>query len=985
VRKLALLLFVVLISLLLAVSYAQQRPTPTGTVVKTTNYAAIAADSGKNIVMNCMALPCTVTLPVPPPTAIWQIWVSSSPSAAVFATISPNGLTLDASLSSLTLTIGTGVLITTDGTNYFSSRGIAGAVTSPVTSLSPFTFGSNMQLKGPSPIGFDIRRYGARPVDTRSIPSSTATINTVTPCARAEIAANTACLTSSSGFQVGDGITIQGVGPANTMTTPTIASVLPSLAQTLTGVGRTVPAPAGTTTYCYVVIGRDVGRGLTTSSPQVCTTTGSAALGSQTAPISSMARSENITKVTTSAAHGFSPGCGTSGVCGMGHVEEAGSDSALWSGWFSINTADDNLHLAFDSSLTTLNGAPSLAKLGSTPTINWFNCNLITINVVGTGTIQYFVFGRTSGSLIYLGETIPVNGASAITFEDYGPTMTSSYPRPTWVPSTPLTSATADSLTTTITSISGNTITLASAASTSATGVTAIFDDAPAAIAASSDAVSRGSKIVIPGTGSSNNFDQYVFNSYMELAGANVVQVGPVTAYDTIAGTQSWIGDKVNGANQCPQFAIECEIVFTPQDAANPAFSGGGRFQYLTVPVAGNGAISFFMTGSFSLENMNIGKTYAGDYMSIPIWINTNGQPVGGLIHRVLISGGPTQNVGSTATPLLVVKNTGELTLDGIYMNRRGMYFENSGLSYTSNFEVQGGIMPQVTVAMIGESGGNYAIIANTVRDTSGEPLFANLSQYDGFWAGTVHIINANFDTGPMVTGRPITHLILDSASLPGYLGVNMNDDEINIGGVSGKTTHNSTHSIGNSNQFFVEDLSPAAPTCATASAGPPFTANGTFSFTYDIVYPNGLVGNASAASARCTANGTSQQITITVPAAPGAIGYNFFTAGGSDINCSYVTTTSYVVPSGFCNGSGGNPISNGGPTGIKGASFWAQLYEVTPGPFAVLPACSAAMKGFVGSVSDSKTQIWGATITDGGSLYALAICDGTNWTVIGK
>lgn len=94
---------------------------PAGTaVVKTANYSALAADAGKLIVMNCTSA-CTLTLPATIQTPNWTIWVSSI--GTVQAVVSPNGLQLNGSTSSVQIPpgIGEGFMITTDASNYFAS------------------------------------------------------------------------------------------------------------------------------------------------------------------------------------------------------------------------------------------------------------------------------------------------------------------------------------------------------------------------------------------------------------------------------------------------------------------------------------------------------------------------------------------------------------------------------------------------------------------------------------------------------------------------------------------------------------------------------------------------------------------------------------------------------------------------------------------------------------------------------------------------
>jgi hypothetical protein len=92
----------------------------------TANYTAVSGDYGK-LLTNTSASSYTVTLPSPPPLAAW--WIALQNSGTGTIVINPNGLTLDGSSSSLTLAQNQGVLIFTDGTNYFTERGL-GTITS---------------------------------------------------------------------------------------------------------------------------------------------------------------------------------------------------------------------------------------------------------------------------------------------------------------------------------------------------------------------------------------------------------------------------------------------------------------------------------------------------------------------------------------------------------------------------------------------------------------------------------------------------------------------------------------------------------------------------------------------------------------------------------------------------------------------------------------------------------------------------------------
>jgi len=55
------------------------------------------------------------------------------------------------------------------------------------------------------------------------------------------------------------------------------------------------------------------------------------------------------------------------------------------------------------------------------------------------------------------------------------------------------------------------------------------------------------------------------------------------------------------------------------------------------------------------------------------------------------------------------------------------------------------------------------------------------------------------------------------------------------------------------------------------------------------------------------------------------------------------------------------------------------------PTKFSSLPPCAHGTEGMLRSVSDSITAAWGETISGQGTHHVLAYCDGTHWTVIGR
>ena len=105
-------------------------PTPGGVNSQTVSYLALNADNGKTIVMNGSSL--TLTLPNPPPSNNWKIFVSNLALSSL--TVSRNGLNIDGAAANLSIAQNQGTYITTDGTNYFTQRGVGGATTAGVNS-----------------------------------------------------------------------------------------------------------------------------------------------------------------------------------------------------------------------------------------------------------------------------------------------------------------------------------------------------------------------------------------------------------------------------------------------------------------------------------------------------------------------------------------------------------------------------------------------------------------------------------------------------------------------------------------------------------------------------------------------------------------------------------------------------------------------------------------------------------------------------------
>ena len=136
-------------------------------------------------------------------------------------------------------------------------------------------------------------------------------------------------------------------------------------------------------------------------------------------------------------------------------------------------------------------------------------------------------------------------------------------------------------------------------------------------------------------------------------------------------------------------------------------------------------------------------------------------------------------------------------------------------------------------------------------------------------------------------------------------------------------------------------------------------------------------------------------------------VGRSISIHNASDVQTGYIDTNGFIVGAGV--ESTGNvksrslTVVNGSNVtratidtngfslfqGVESAgNMLALAYRSTPRTFAALGgagSCNAGNAGYIAAISDSTTNTWGATVTGGGALYAMATCNGVNWTVMGK
>ena len=221
--------------------------------------------------------------------------------------------------------------------------------------------------------------------------------------------------------------------------------------------------------------------------------------------------------------------------------------------------------------------------------------------------------------------------------------------------------------------------------------------------------------------------------------------------------------------------------------------------------------------------------------------------------------------------------------------------------------------------------------VRNITLDTTAHPLVANLG---GGTNLTIENTNGASSDMPLVSG-----LAWGNYSVRAYQGLQSEvGQNINMTGTNnGASYQNQNLVVAPINKILTTNASiPGAPTCSTATAGPPYTqVFPSSTFTYFPVYPGGGLGTQSAVGNACSADGTTQQVTLTIPSAiPGAIGYSvwlgtaqFGTVSSGCVNPG-MTGLSAILASGC--GVSAPQVQTGGPAQMYGTTISAHTPLVT-------------------------------------------------------
>jgi len=896
-----------------------------------------------------------------------------------------------------------------------STAAISGALTTASTATigGLFTTVVDSLFGGPNPY-MDVRQFGVRGVV--SVPATTGSINATS---------NALTLAAASTFQNGDGIVVRGAGTTLTLTTPAAPTVVASNARGGTGTGLTIANASGATTYQYQIVAVGIDGSFTPASSVTSIANGPATLGSQNVSISGWTQSQTTVTVTTSSAHNLVVGA---------MVLIAGAGNA--NGWWQVATAPDNTHFTFSTSDDTRLGAP--ASGGAAGTVTWFMCNHITWTPV-TGAFRYLIYGRTSGSMVLLGVTLPQsstfitainNDPLANSWDDFGSTMTaniSSSNVPDYYSLTPPVSGKNGDLVTTISSGAGTVnLVLAANAINTVAAATTKFDNAPtilaAALASTANKTGAVGVIFFPSTGTNAT---YVTNSVLDLRQTprqlSVMQAGTITLNDTvILGTSIWSGQPVLPSN-APSFT-RMAFPAVVSSTAVPMFYGPNtvlNMSYLTlVHNAYFGVIICNDQGQIPggyIHNVNFQTSNSSDYMAMHFVLRAD--ETGGTNYRFdqcAFIGGLSNVLGLTATPFVYMDGVGgPFDFNDTFLNRRGVFLRPSTLGGTTKVNLiyeQGGIMPMFSTFASGSVIGTGLEITNVVLDTMSAPLYTWYGTPSGVIKipGAIPGLQQPLFNGPAGVAFQVS---VTSGTNAGNSNSTFQTAQVTGTAIDGQLSNNSGSlyaenqfntgvAIGNLFQLFANSQPQAAPSCAV-SAGGSVLAN-TYTFTTAPVFPSGAAGGSaegvmSPQSTSCTTSSGNQTVTITWATVPGAIGYNLYRclAGScASFQCASPwvvggASTSYVWSSASPCGQSMSTMAGTGPAGVSANQVWSPQHVFTNGLQATVAPTTLTANRTQTLPDASGTFLLDSTATSAAGLAPVAFDNfnrangglGSNWT----
>jgi hypothetical protein len=720
-------------------------------------------------------------------------------------------------------------------------------------------------------------QYGVRAANASAMPASSGMTGSITSGTN-RLTVSTANCPGQSGsvcFQNGNGISVYGAGAPHRVGAPAAPTVTPTNARTLTGVGDDVASPSGSSTYNYVIVAQSFGGGFSAPSSKGSTSTGHSTIGSNSAIISSMSRSNNTVTVTTPGPTTISSGT---------MVIIDGASDPTFNGMYQATSGSTGTSFTFRQGLDTRNGASTNAVGGR---VFWFSNNLVAWKQ-GTGPtpFRYYICSdrASPGTYHIVGISKPNNPAGGyftdgtLYWEDYGATMRGNLTAisPNASDAICAGSATADTLTTSIKSGAGTTtLTLASNAGTSVTNAQVRIDSATGILAA---VAANGYNAIRfpPGDGT------YPINSVLDLHSLNASLTGAnLTVNETvILPSANWKGIVFPGGGSADAFqfeslpAINCNI--TP--CIYVLNGGGGRLEGMKFWLPSNNSIGLLSDGggggsgvTFERLNFTMGSNpYMSEGLELRGASNSSSSGACNMMRQVLFLGAQFA-IGQTATPIYYGNRGGCATVESAFLNGAGtmLRYDTPGGSITQQWGYrQGGYMPVVTTTAIKESSGNTGAkleIRNFVQDTDPLCLVNYLPSQSTLSIGVIiktAVLPASSHN--QTCGNPIAMLQVD-AGPSRQTGQNTDINGL-ISEGSEILASGTTPGTGIGMQMQV----PAAPAVALASGGS--LAVGSYIYQIIAYDTNGNATTPSAASKACTTSGGNRTCSLSWSLVPGQV-----------------------------------------------------------------------------------------------------------------
>ncbi len=787
----------------------------------------------------------------------------------------------------------------------------------PNTFTAQQNFDANFEAKGPNPY-FSLARYGGYGSATNPPPSTTGSINS---------GSTTLTLASAQDFANGQGIVIYKAGAATTLTTPGQATVTPAYLLN------------GTTTYTYQVIAEDRQGGLTAASTAGQTTTGASTLGANNITFASCVRTNGVATYTSSVAHNLQAGAQV-------------NISGFTGGVFDYCNGVKTIASATSTTFTTNDG--QLANETNTtgaPVVTVIACNTLTFpsgSFSGVNTIHYWIY--RNGALAGVAAGIDP------WFQDCGSNVNTA---PSYVPTTPPSSAQPGYLATTIVSGAGGTsLSLANAAASTVSNVAVLHDNSANLKAAIQAAYNVGGGAVYISNGMvyvpfnatldltngltntfsysvkiHSNDDFVLINQPWILRGSIDIEGEPhqTTSFSYVNGTQ-FLGNanpmflipEVNGVNGVhfsrvllaaggvQQTAILTDsgtdgggttgLVLDDIDingnngTGRPLVFKGGFDYFINRGNCQNGAASF-TGGSACLQLTNA---------SAAVTTSNNAQVPGRLKVNGLYFAGGAVDIDCLPNSLAVAPVDFEFDTT---------IFESAVAPYL-RFNCPAGVFNIISLRDVVEADSIVGYGTSVVDAQNGGNIFSLM------WSGG-SVGNAN---QPLFIVAPSTAGSANALILDGPFSNQGNTSFVSMNGLG--LFANSLVSTAGNGRVVYGMPTPPAPGAAVSSGGSVPIG----SIPYQIQWVD-VDGNFSAASPNVNAVTTSgnQTVTLTPPAAPaGAIGYVLY-RNGAKVNMAaygtcaailpiaqvFVDTFSFVCGAGTGNASAGSSII--GPNGLSG------------------------------------------------------------------